>query len=303
MVSRIVYNVYCDQTISESDTSIRPVNENGFLKYRLKYNSSKQVAHYGCIQDPSVTYRQKINKFGAFMKISYTKQCPNDDKFYQVCGIDEPIFGSNEFLCGKYNCEHSAINTKFKYVTDMFQTCNGENDCMDGIDEKYCADIQFCDDRGILHRRQICDGLEDCKARGEDEIGCNHGIGMSCSMMEDNRTKIWLPGNRICDGVEECEGGADEKNCGNYSAPGVLCVTNKAGSLFEDQFVDFRLFCSNRTICIQDLVDQLNCPHSVLICHAPRTQTQVSLTQQIICNKRLPYSGSVCDDFIDAACM
>ncbi|XP_015184626.1 PREDICTED: serine protease nudel-like [Polistes dominula] len=90
-----------------------------------------------------------------------------------------------------------------------FTLCNGEIDCSDGSDEKYCS----CTDR--IMKDRLCDGYVDCPY-GEDEMNCsdcpkdyfscyNTGYG--------NILSRCIPIDKRCDGTTNCLNGKDEEDC------------------------------------------------------------------------------------------
>ena len=72
-----------------------------------------------------------------------------------------------EFHCDNGKCIKSSL------------TCNGDNNCVDGSDERncQCLTVQFkCEGSGkCISTRQVCDDVMDCQD-GSDESNCGKSV-------------------------------------------------------------------------------------------------------------------------------
>jgi hypothetical protein len=97
----------------------------------------------------------------------------------------------------KFTCpdDKSSIDSRF--------VCDGEEDCLDGADERNCH-YYTCKTGGLIDATRKCDNWRDCKD-GSDETDCP----VRCSA-DDTMT---LPASARCNETNDCADGSDETDC------------------------------------------------------------------------------------------
>ncbi|PSN37183.1 hypothetical protein C0J52_22532 [Blattella germanica] len=133
---------------------------------------------------------------------------------------------------------------------NVTQRCNGEVDCMSGIDEMDCrcgTNEYACHlGEGCYKSHQRCDSKRDC-IDFSDEIDCDGTI--ACA----NGEGFYLPSQR-CNSVQNCRDNSDETDC-----PKELCI------IMQDKFqcdngkcISDRLWCNGVDDC-GDSSDEQSC--------------------------------------------
>ncbi|XP_014616401.1 PREDICTED: serine protease nudel [Polistes canadensis] len=138
---------------------------------------SSQPQNIGDVSDLKNIGKSAVNK----NKIEHQRSCP-----------------ANTYLCVPSN--ECFLNFTF---------CDGQVDCSDGSDEKYCN----CTDR--IMKDRLCDGYVDCP-HGEDEMNCSECPKdyFSCYNFEyGNMLSRCIPIDKRCDGSKNCLNGKDEEDC------------------------------------------------------------------------------------------
>lgn len=157
--------------------------------------------NYRCVDFFLLERQEKISVFIHFY-IQVQKKWTNQIKFIIIFILS---FISAHRACwfGEYKCDNGQC-------IQAYGVCNGQNDCIDGSDEKQCnpmgmllwswttslsslilywlfflflslslfdddknKDFVTCNQTGIrVHRSLWCDGRPDCSVFHEDELGC-----------------------------------------------------------------------------------------------------------------------------------
>ena len=162
----------------------------GFLKL-ICFDHVQKKLFFKCM-DSDGNYTAEITESGL---LSVSKVCENDPQFYQACGLETRISGT-EVLCGGYFCEQK--NSKgYEYIGCMGAQCRFENrnchtsdlftECDDKCDTTMCQDESYCN-------------------------GYKYGITCTHAFLRLDQD-ITLSVDLICDGNKDCNDGSDEKDC------------------------------------------------------------------------------------------
>ncbi|KAF6217258.1 hypothetical protein GE061_001612 [Apolygus lucorum] len=153
-------------------------------------------------------------------------------------------------LRGKVACD-STGSFCFDNAT---QRCNGVRDCLSGIDEYGCPNVNCehrCRSFGCYTTEQRCDGNGDCRDL-TDELGCDCedstcsgricvGAKKLCSNAKCLHPSLW------CDGNDDCGDNSDEDNCIRNS---VISATIM-GCLFCGLMLVIAVMCALRIYSIR----------------------------------------------------
>eukprot|EP00116_Pleurobrachia_bachei_P001419 sb/3461681/ len=233
-------------TVSPPDLDkCKLVEVGGYLHEQCFFNDAR--IYYKCPLSNSL-YRPKVFSEGSNCNnIFFSKLCPSDPGFYQVCGhagcIGYKELGGTPLLCGTYicndydddnragdywepflHCYHGACkNTNLNMVgcsSVVNTTCDGKCDADYCSDESYCNGVQYglwCDTLSgwvYIPPWWICDGYPDCSKHGEDE---NEETGKT-TLIQDN-TRCFQPE------WSACENRQDQTNCSDPERVTMQCLS------------------------------------------------------------------------------
>ena len=242
--------------------------------------------------------------------------CPEDNHWYQACGMNIiPIFMQNQ-LCGSFFCQqedngqfHLTSSVTIKNMcTSTAPVClniipySEQYDllCQNEWDNQKCYEISG-DIYQVLDSSPIdCDSKCDCPLC-EDEFGCeDHTQGMICK--DSLGTLIYLSYRSICNSVSECADSSDEDSCeegkvgeciGKDTSDNPITVTLNNKNTCQIPNPDTPL-CYDSSMSAS-YVDQMNCSDSLVHCQVDSYPTTV--TSHLLCRDK-----EVCDDGIDSLC-
>ena len=278
---------------------------NRFMK-RICDDKESDAKFFKCLQSEEI-YKVYTKLIDRQLEILLSYICPNDDSFYQACGLEKdsiPIKNSlEEAPCGHICNEGSLIKLDKSPEEEM---------CNQFIKE----DISI-----VPTTRGLCDGIVTANrfrafTTTDMEVFCN---GYSYGLVCDTGWYNFLPAYLIiCDPVHpysiRCLDRADADICSSNEV--TYCQKFDADFLTIPLYnfsrcgpighIDF--FSSNNAVTIKPLCvgfeDQTNCsdPSRVgLACEINGFPSTVA--RQVICNPNIPVRPPLCDDGLDVKCL
>ncbi|KAL5267907.1 hypothetical protein ACHWQZ_G004829 [Mnemiopsis leidyi] len=233
--------------------------------------------------------------FATTCTLKYDKLCPNDPKFYEVCGHIRSDCESNlgrdieEKLCSTYTCQFKGqvllpfrgdeITFGYKVISGLankaWADCNGKLTCSNtDVDEIGCPDpstsfLCIGESQTYIRADQVCDLNCDCY-RCNDEAECgNKTYGVMCDSTYGNHVHAMY----VCNDVINCYNGLDEKVCeekdivrkcipGEIHGPDLYnSFPDRIRPLFHHQICAVPRLGPYAYTC-QDGLDQINCSDS-----------------------------------------
>ena len=234
-----------------------------------------------------------FTKWSTNCTLKYDRLCPDDLKFYEVCGHIrsecESNFGRDldEKFCRTYTCQYQEQHFAFlgdnititfgsKIISGLankrYADCNGEQTCSNtDVDELGCPDPQEsyrCMGEAVSNIRadQVCDLKCDCH-RCNDEAECgNMTYGVIC----DSTFGQHVHAMYMCDNKKDCYNGLDEENCRAEDTLRTCTPGDLHGPDYYNSFPDRVRSLYPHQICAvprlgpyaytcQDGKDQINC--------------------------------------------
>ena len=146
------------------------------------------------------------NRWSPLCTVKYDTLCPNDDKFYQVCGHLRS--GCEAYydwdletkFCKTYACqfqsqsyqymrEHITFGTKILsgLVNTRYASCNGQMTCSNTmVDELGCPDLDqayICkgETDTLIPADKVCDLKCDCYRCNDEAVCNNQTYGVNCN--------------------------------------------------------------------------------------------------------------------------
>ena len=259
-----------------------------------------------------------INGRSQFVGVS--EICPNDEFFYQACGIEDNTHiaidsSAGPSTAGAYPCGYicqmrgsttiladnstSPLNIHIPNIhfdgdgQMSVKRCDGVKDCLNtDLDEMFCGDDPL--------PSTICDLICEMGDLCSDESVCNgFNYGMFCDdclVAEDDKCIVYfyVQTANICDGVQACSDGADEKHCTiNETTPTCFNLQANATSRLHNftrcgpRVKDLSLLnmASYQFIPFcEDFTDQTNCTDSKRVgLECPVKGYNTTIAKQIIC--------------------
>ncbi|KAG8509659.1 Low-density lipoprotein receptor-related protein 2 [Galemys pyrenaicus] len=160
-------------------------------------------------------------------------------------------------------CSRSSVFCRNgKECVSREKLCDGEQDCLDGSDEKNCS--QFCNRPGVfqcldgnkcIEEKYHCDGAQQC-LDGSDERDCWKPME-DCFLRCDNKTRC-IPKSWLCDGNPDCSDKRDEQGCVHEK-----CNTSEF-RCENGQCISYSLHCDGNRDCL-DHSDEEGCPVAGLL--------------------------------------
>ncbi|TMS34941.1 hypothetical protein L596_002435 [Steinernema carpocapsae] len=145
--------------------------------------------------------------------------------------------------------------------------CDGEMDCVGGIDEQGCNEFlkcskneMKCDDGECINVDWKCDGEFDCEDKSDEKdcppANCTAAeFGFACVS-----NGLCVPSAFRCDGNRDCEDDSDEANCTEISVdrPHLKCDSSQFACKSGDQCIKAKWVCDGEYDCT-DLSDETDC--------------------------------------------
>ena len=231
---------------------------------------------------------------------AFDRICPNDHKFYQVCGhLDSKCIWneqkSREVFCGDYICNYRSRPDRTEIiglnltgaVNVMIANCNEEYNCANtDLDEAACPkagdgdSLSKCvgnssSSPNIL-TSQVCDLKCDCYQCTDEAYCHNITYGMYCKTNKGE----YLPAWSVCDKKKHCHNNDDERDCSPTDAVRKCLKKSKFEGgryIYPNQICAVRRDIVSHTC--KDGLDQINCTdHSrtVMTCKVDGYNTTLS---------------------------
>ena len=231
------------------------------------------------------------NRWSTNCTLKYDALCPNDHKFYEVCGHSRSgceavmdVTLETKF-CRTYPCQHK--NQQFTYMKELitfgtkiisgavntrYASCNGEITCSNTeVDEAECpngdqAYVCHGETDTLIQVDKVCDLKCDCYRCNDEALCNNHTYGVICN--SDLGRHVHAMYN--CNNFTLCEENEDEALCSSdriirYCTPGDLhgpdfynFFPNNTRPLFPHQICATPRLGPYTYTC-QDGMDQVNC--------------------------------------------
>ena len=113
--------------------------------------------------------------------------------------IPQPQFCNFRTFSRSFNCPSN-------FILPGKKICNGENDCTEGFDEKFCANRFYCHSGPVISVEigKVCDFEPDCRD-ASDEMNCSK-THFYC----ENEKPIFVKRQKVMDGIVDCSDRSDE---------------------------------------------------------------------------------------------